>query len=378
MGDVKTSEPVARRVAYVDVAGQHREIEAELLRAIARVIDHGGFILGDEVRQFEEKFAALCGVRHAIAVNSGTDALILALRALGIGPGDQVITAPNSFIATASSIAVVGARPVFADVGEDYNLDPQAFERAITPRTRAVLPVHLTGRPADMTAVLDIAHAHGLFVVEDCAQAVLAEHRGRRVGSFGNIGCFSLHPLKTLSACGDGGVLTTNDPEIRDQLRVTRNLGLRARDDCVMWSSHSRLDTMQAAVLLVKLNHLERWTEARRSHARRYQAALADVSHVQTPTDRSYERSAYHTFVVQASRRDALKAYLRGRGVETAVHYPVPIHLQAAASSLGYGPGNFPVTERQAGRILSLPVYPELSGDDIDYVAGAVRTFYEA
>ena len=377
VADVSTSEPATRRVAYVDLAGQHRQIGAELLRAIAKVIEHGRFILGDEVRQFEERFAALCGVRHAVAVNSGTDALILALRALGIGPGDQVITAPNSFVASASSIALVGAEPVFADVGEDYNLDPAALERAITPRTRAILPVHLTGRAADMTAIMEIARARGLAVVEDCAQAVLAGHRGRRVGSFGNVGCFSLHPLKTLNACGDGGVLTTDDDRIADQLRVTRNIGLRTRDDCVVWSGNSRLDTMQAAVLLVKLNHLERWTEARRSHARQYQAALGGLQQVQAPADRSFEWSVYHTFVVQADRRDALKAYLAGRGVETAVHYPVPIHLHTAASSLGYGPGSFPVTERQAGRILSLPVYPELSGDDVDYVAGAVRAFYE-
>lgn len=371
------SRPAARRVPYVDLAGQHRALRGELLEAIAGVLDHGRFILGDEVRAFEERFAALCGVRHAIAVNSGTDALILALRALGIGPGDEVITAPNSFVASATAIVLAGAIPVFADVGDDYNIDVAALEQAISNRTRAILPVHLTGRPADMTSILEVARARHLAVVEDCAQAILAEHRGRRVGSFGDIGCFSLHPLKTLNACGDGGVLTTNDDAVADELRLRRNLGLRTRDDCVVWSGNSRLDTLQAAVLLVKLNYLEAWTTARRGHARRYQAALADVSGVQTPIDRSFEKAVYHTFVVKVDRREALKQHLIERGIETAVHYPIPIHLQTAAASLGCGPGSFPNAERQAGRILSLPVYPELAAADIDYVAGEIRTFYE-
>jgi dTDP-4-amino-4,6-dideoxygalactose transaminase len=342
------------------------------------VLREGRFIFGEQVQTFEERFASLCDVRRAVAVNSGTDALILALRVLGIGPGDEVITPPNSFVATASSIALVGATPVFADVGDDYNLDPAACERAITPRTRAVLPVHLTGRAADMTAILAIARTHGLFVIEDCAQAVLAEHKGRKVGSFGDIGCFSLHPLKTLNACGDAGILTTNADDIADQLQVRRNIGLRTRDDCVVWSGNSRLDTLQAAILLVKLQYLQGWTDGRRAHASRYQQGLAGVAGVRVPVDREDERAVYHTFIVEADRRDALKEYLAARGVDTAIHYPVPIHLQTAAKPLGYGAGSFPVTERQASRILSLPVFPELGSDDIDYVTSLIRTFYEA
>lgn len=372
---VKTS-PAAVRIPYVNLAAQHRSIKAALLSAIARVIDHARFILGEEVDTFERRFAALCGVRFAVAVNSGTDALVMALRALGIGPGDEVITAPNSFVATAGCIALVGARPVFVDVRDDYNLDPAQFERAITPRTKAIMPVHLTGRPADMEPIMAAAARHGLAVVEDCAQAVTAEYRGRRVGSFGAIGCFSLHPLKTLNACGDGGVLTTNDERLYEQLVRLRNLGLRHRDECLEWSGHSRLDTVQAAILLVKLQYLDAWTEQRRAHAAWYQQALTGVEAVRAPMDRPGERAVYHTFVVQAEQRDALKRFLAGEGIETAVHYPVPIHLQPAAAGLGYGPGSFPVAERQAQRIVSLPIYPELEPEDREHIVDTIRRFY--
>ncbi|MBI4604725.1 MAG: DegT/DnrJ/EryC1/StrS family aminotransferase [Planctomycetes bacterium] len=363
-------------IPYVNLAKQHAAIKAEVLAAVGEVLDRGRFILGDEVAAFERRFADLCGTRCAVAVNSGTDALILALRALGIGPGHEVITAPNSFVATASAIALAGARPVFADVGDDYNLDPERIEEAITSRTRVVLPVHLTGRPADMTAILQVAARRGLDVVEDCAQAVLAEHRGRRVGSFGRVGCFSLHPLKTLSACGDGGVLTTDDEALAGRLRVLRNLGLPARDDCVEWSGNSRLDSLQAAILLVKLQHLERWTERRRENAAAYRRELGGVDGVRVPGERPHERAVYHTFVIRARRRDDLKRRLAEEGIETAVHYPVPIHLQTAARGLGYGPGSFPAAERQAREILSLPVYPELEPAELERAARSIRRFY--
>lgn len=343
---------------------------------MARVLDHGRFVLGDEVDEFEARFATLAGTRYAVAVNSGTDALVLALRALEVGAGDEVITAPNSFVASASCILMAGARPAFVDVREDYNLDPDLLERAITPRTKAILPVHLTGRPADMDPILEVARQHGLFVVEDCAQAVLAEYRGRRVGSFGTLGCFSLHPLKTLNACGDGGVVTTNDEALRRRLRVMRNLGLRTRDECAEWSGNSRLDTMQAAMLLVKLEHVQTWTEARRAHATFYQHALAGLPGLSTPVERRHEKSVFHTFVIQADRRDALKAHLASVGIETAVHYPVPIHLQPAAAGLGYGSGSFPTTERLAERILSLPVHGGLAHDQLAHVAGSIRSFF--
>jgi dTDP-4-amino-4,6-dideoxygalactose transaminase len=356
---------------------QHAQIKQELLAAIAGVIDEGQFILGRQVDEFERRFAELCGARFAVGVNSGTDALTLALRALGIGPGDEVITVPNSFVATVSCIALLGARPVFVDVRDDYNINPAQLVRVISPRTKAILPVHLTGRPADMDPILEVAQARKLHVIEDCAQAVMAEYRGRRVGSFGTIGCFSLHPLKTLNACGDGGVLTTQDESLYEKIKVLRNVGLRTRDECIVWSSHSRLDTLQAALLLVKMKYLDAWTEKRRANACFYQRALAGVPGLQVPVDRAYEKAVYHVFVVQAERRSELKSYLAAKGVETAIHYPIPIHLQEAAASLGYGLGSFPVTERQAERILSLPVYPEIQQTGLDYIACSVREFYD-
>lgn len=367
---------LAAKIPYVNIAGQHAAMKAELLEAVGQVMDQGQFVLGQEVARFERRMAALCGTRFAVAVHSGTDAMILALRALGIGPGDEVITAPNSFIASASCIVMAGARPVFVDVREDSNLDPAKLEAAITPRTKAILPVHLNGRPADMGPITAIASARGLAVVEDCAEAILATYRGRRVGSFG-VGCFSLHPLKTLNACGDGGVLTTNDEQLAERFAALRNLGLRTRDECVLWSGHSRLDTLQAAILLVKLKYLDAWTRRRREHAAFYRRALAGVPGVEAPDERPEEWAVYHRFVIQAERRDGLKQSLAEQGVETAIHYPIPIHLQPAAADLGYGPGSFPVTERQAGRILSLPVYPELGQGERAQVVQAIQAFYQ-
>lgn len=364
------------RIPYVDIAGQHAPLKHELLAAIAQVIDEGQFVLGKQVAEFERRFAELCGVRHAVGVNSGTDALLLALRAIGVGPGDEVITVPNSFVASTSCICLAGARPVFVDVRDDYTINPAQVAAAITPRTKAILPVHLTGFPCDMGPILDIARRHRLHVIEDAAQAVLAEYRGRRVGSFGTVGCFSLHPLKTLNACGDGGVLTTDDPDLYAQLCMRRNIGLRTRDDCVLWSGNSRLDTIQAAILLVKFFHLERWTERRRQHAERYRRGLSGLAHVVLPHETPNVRAVYHTFVIQAERRDALRTFLADLGIGTAVHYPVPIHLSSAGKDLGYAPGSFPVAEQQAARILSLPVYPELTAEQIDRVCAAIREFY--
>lgn len=362
-------------VPYVNIAALNEDIKAELLEAVSRVLDSGQFILGREVEVFEKQFAPLCGVRYAVGLNSGTDALIFALRALGVGVGDEVITVPNSFVASTSCIVLVGARPVFVDVREDYNIDTSLIEKAITPRTKVILPVHLTGRPADMAQILDVASRHGLWVVEDCAQAVLAEYQGQRVGSFGAAGCFSLHPLKTLNACGDGGVVTTNDEAVYEKVKLYRNLGLKTRDNCVIWSGNSRLDTLQAAILLVKLKHLHRWTEKRRFNAAYYQKALAGIPRVQVPLDQPHERAVYHTFVIQAGARDKLQQYLQDQGIGTAIHYPIPIHLQEAASNLGYRVGSFPVAETQAKRILSLPVYSELEQWQLEHVAEAVQRF---
>jgi dTDP-4-amino-4,6-dideoxygalactose transaminase len=366
------------KVPYVDIVRQHAPIKAELLAAVDEVIEQGQFILGEQVSRFERRFADLCRVRFAVGVNSGTDALILALRAVGVEAGNEVITVPNSFVASTACIRLIGARTVFVDVREDYNIDPTKIAAAITARTKVIIPVHLTGRPCDMDPILQLAREKGLHVIEDCAQAVIAEYKGSRVGSFGTIGCFSLHPLKTLNACGDGGVLTTNDPELYERLKVMRNIGLRTRDDCIMWSHNSRLDTLQAAILLVKLNYLEQWTERRRENAHYYQSRLAGIPQLQFPTEPDRTKSVYHTFVVQADRRDDLRDFLATRDIGTAIHYPIPIHLSTAGKELGYSEGSFPLAERQARRILSLPVYPELKRTDLDYVISAIQEFYQA
>lgn len=364
-------------IPYTNVAEQHKILKNDILSAVGQVLDSGKYILGPEVGEFEKRFAALCDVKYAVSVNSGTDALILALRVLGIGAGDDVITVSNSFVASTGSIILVGAKPVFVDVLNNMNMDWSKLESAITRNTKAILPVHLTGLPADMNPILDFAKANSLFLIEDCAQAVIAEYNGQRVGSFGDLGCFSLHPLKTLNACGDGGVITTNSKEFYEQLLIMRNLGLRSRDDCVCWSGNSRLDTIQAALLLVKLNYLEEWTAKRRQNAVLYNQVLSGIRDIITPTCDSNFKPVFHTYIIQAEHRDILKKYLSSKGVDTAIHYPIPIHLHKAARNLNYTPGDFPVTEKLAQCILSLPVYPELEEAEIYYIAEVIRTFYE-
>jgi dTDP-4-amino-4,6-dideoxygalactose transaminase len=365
-------------VPYVNLGAQYAGIKEEILERIGGLLDSGAFILGQEVSQFESAFAALCGTRHAIGVANGTDALFLSLMALDIGAGDEVITAPNSFLASASSIALAGARPVFADVLDDFNLDPAAVRKAITPRTKAIIAVHLTGRPARMVELLAIAKEHGVQVIEDCAQAIGATLNGQHVGSFGITGCFSLHPLKNLAAAGDGGVITTNDDAVHTHLLKARNHGLRDRDHCSFFSYNSRLDNLQAAILNVKLRELPRWTARRRAIAATYLKELDGVGDLLLPHDGKGEFGVYHTFIIQTARRDALKQYLADHGVDTKVHYPVPIHLQDAAQYLGHKRGDFPVTERQAETILSLPIFAELTDGQVDHVAAMVNAFFNA
>lgn len=365
------------KIPYVNLAEQHAAIKDKLLVAVGKVLDHGRFILGEEVEVFEKRFAQLCGVPYALGVNSGTDALILALRVLNIGPGDEVITVANSFVSSASCIVGVGARPVFVDVREDLMMDPPLIEKAISPRTKAILPVHWTGRPADMSPIMDIAKKHNLFVIEDCAQAVNAQYKGQKVGSFGDVGCFSLHPLKTLNACGDGGVLTTHNGELSQKLRALRDNGFSARYECIYWSNNSRLDTMQAAMLLVKLDYLEEWTQERQNNARFYQNRLANLPQVRVPVDEPGISAVYHTFIIQVEDRDELQNFLTEKGIGTKIHYAVPIHRQPVAKSLGYKPGSLPNTERQAKKVLSLPVYPELEREMLEYVANNICDFYK-
>ncbi|MFI5151031.1 MAG: DegT/DnrJ/EryC1/StrS family aminotransferase [Bacteroidia bacterium] len=362
-------------IPYISLGLQHKEIKQDILKSIEALLDSGQFILGEESQQFEKSFAALAGTKYALGVANGTDALFLSMMALGIGKGDEVITAPNSFLASASSVIIAGATPVFADVRADFNLDPEKVEKAITPRTKAILAVHLTGRPAPLDELLAIAKKHKIHLIEDAAQAVGASYKGKPVGSFGITGCFSLHPLKNLAACGDGGVITTNDEALYKYLLLARNHGLKNRDECVFFTYNSRLDNLQAAILNIKLKELNKWTERRRAIATRYQQAFKGLDMI-LPADKDYEKAVYHTFIIQTGRRNELQQFLKNAGIDSKVHYPIAIHEQEAARGLGYKKGDFPVTDRQVETILSLPVYPELSDDQVDYICWQVQLFF--
>ncbi len=364
------------QIPYVNLAAQGEEQLHELTEIFARVVRRGAFVGGDEIDVFENRIAQWCSTSEAVAVNSGTDALVLALKASGIGPGDEVITPPNSFIASTSSIIHVGARPVFADVLPDQNIDPDAVERAITPRTKAIMPVHLTGRVCRMDDLEELAAVHGLLVIEDAAQSIGSKYNGKPSGSFGRFGCFSAHPLKNLNALGDAGFITTGDSDAAARLRLLRNHGLADRVTVAEWGVVSRMDTIQAAVLNHRLDQLGHVIESRRAAAKRYQHRFAGSEHVFAPSCQPQEFNTFHTFVVQSERRDELQAHLDEAGIRTSIHYPVPIHLQPAAQELGYKPGDFPVAEQQANSILSLPVNPHVSIHDIDTVAATLLGFY--
>ncbi len=377
--DGPPSQPMAAQVWEVPYAAlglQTAELKGELLTAVERVFDAGQYVLGPSLAAFEEEFARYCRTAFAVGVGSGTSALSLVLRWVGVGPGDEVITVPNSFVASAAAIALAGGRPVFVDVGRDLNMDPDLLESAITPRTKLVMPVHLTGRPARMPQILEVARRHGLFVLEDAAQSIGAALHGRPVGGWGGAACFSLHPLKNLHAIGDGGVVTTDHPGLRAWLLKARNHGLRSRDECEFWSENSRLDELHAAMLRIQLPHLERWTAERRRLAARYHERLRRC--VEVPDEGPGEHCVYQTYVIQAERRDALVRWLRRQGVEACIHYPTPLHLQPAARALGYGPDDFPVATRAAGRIVSLPLYPGMTEAQQDRVVELIAAFYSS
>jgi dTDP-4-amino-4,6-dideoxygalactose transaminase len=364
------------RVPYSYLERQFAEIDP-ILDDIRALVRRGDYTLGGAVRDFETRFARLVGARHAIGVNSGTDALILALQAVGVGPGDEVVTAPNTFIATVGAIVAAGARPVFVDVDARHSIDPALIEAAITPRTRALLPVHLEGNPADMEAIDAIARRRGLVVVEDACQAFTAAIDGRRVGTFGRAAAFSLHPLKPLNVWGDAGMIVTDDDAITDQLRLRRNHGLRDRDTVEVWGVNSRLDTLQAIVGAHLLDGVLAATDRRIANARRLDAGLGDLDEcVRIPPRRAGARHVYLTYVIEARDRDGLLRFLGERGIEAKVHYPVPLHLQPAAKELGYVAGDFPVCERQAREILTLPAHQFLSDEEVDAVIEHVRRFY--
>lgn len=360
-------------VPYTDLAGESRELEPLLVSAFERVVRSGRYILGPELAAFEAEFAAYCGVRHAVGTSSGTSALVMTLQALGMPAGAEVATVSNSFVATAAAIVLAGARPVFADVGEDGNMDPASLEAAITPRTRAVVPVHLAGRPANMREIMRVAERRGLYVVEDAAQAVGAKLGGQRVGSFGHAACFSLNPLKNLYAYGDGGVVTTQDAALAQRITMARSHGLADRERCDFFSGNCRLDELQAALLRVQLPFLEARTEARRALAGRYNDLLAPYGEV--PEEKPGEFCVYQTYVFRCDCRAALQQHLRANGVEAIVHYRTLIHEQPAAESLGYPRRLLPRARRYADRILSLPIYPGLTHPQQDRIASLIAGF---
>jgi dTDP-4-amino-4,6-dideoxygalactose transaminase len=362
-------------VPFLDLKAQYQSIKAEIQQALNRVLDSGTFILGDEVQAFEEEFATYCSARFAIAVNSGTSALHLALLAAGIGPGDEVITVPFTFVATAAAILYTGARPVFVDIDpRSFTIDCTQIESVITPRTKAILPVHLYGQSADMDPMLEIARRHGLSIIEDAAQAHGAEYKGRRVGSIGDLGCFSFYPGKNLGAYGEGGMVVTNDPEYARTIRMLRDWGQERKYQHVLQGYNYRMDGLQGAVLRVKLPYMEAWTEARRAHAAQYDALLADTG-VQTPAVLPSRRHVYHIYAVRTPHRDGVQQALQDHGIQTGIHYPIPVHLQPAYADLGHRAGAFPHSEAAAREVLSLPMFPELTPELQERVVSVMQKY---
>jgi dTDP-4-amino-4,6-dideoxygalactose transaminase len=364
-------------VPYFDLPAQVRSLRNEIDAAIARTLDNCSFCLGPDVTQFERDFARFCEAPHAIGFNSGTSALHVAMLLLNIGPGDEVITTPFTFVATSWAISYVSARPVYVDIDEPtFNLNPKLVERAITPRTRAVMPVHLYGHPCDLNALLEICQKHKLPLVEDACQAHGAKYRGKTVGTFGTIAGFSFYPGKNLGACGEGGALTTNNETYAARARALREHGSTQRYYHDEIGFNYRMEGIQGAVLGVKLKHLTQWTHARRRVAHRYHKLLANTP-LQLPLEADYAESCYHLYVVRHHQRDELKKYLEARNIGCALHYPLPLHLQKCYSSLGHHDGDFPLAEKAARECLSLPIYPELTDEQIEQVAAAIHDFFK-
>jgi dTDP-4-amino-4,6-dideoxygalactose transaminase len=363
----------AVKVPYLDLKAQYHGIKPEIDAAITGILESGQFVLGSEVASFEREFAAYCGSSECVALNSGTSALHLALLCAGIGPGDEVITVPFTFVASIAAILYCGAKPVLLDIDpQSLTLDPAAVEASITSRTKAILPVHLYGHPADMDPILEISRNHGLVVIEDAAQAHGAEYKGRRAGSLGDIACFSFYPTKNLGAYGEGGAITTNNSRYAQTIRMLRDWGQDRKYHHQLRGYNYRMEGMQGAILRVKLRHLEKWTEARRKIASQYSTLLTDCG-LELPSEKSWARHAYHVYTLRSENRDGLQAALTATGIQTAIHYALPAHLQPAYADLNYGRGSFPVSEKAAAQVLSLPMYPELSAESIAEVARAVK-----
>ena len=374
--------PSAAPVPLLDLQAQYRPLREALLAAVTRVCDSQRCILGDEVVALERELADYLGVAHAVGMSSGTDALIAALMALGVGPGDEVVTPTFSFFASAGSVSRLGATPVFVDIDpHTFNVDPDAMARAITPRTKALMPVHLYGQAADMAALVAVSQTRRVPIVEDAAQAIGAREGGRAVGSFGRIGCFSFYPTKNLGAFGDGGLVTTNDAATADRLRLLRDHGQQPKYHHAIIGGNFRLDAIQAAVLRVKLPHLAGWTEGRRRNAARYRALFAEaglLDAVTLPRERPDGYHVYNQFVVQVARRDELRAFLAARGIGTEIYYPVPFHRQACFADLPSASGPFPHADAAAARVLALPIYAELADAQLQRVVQAIGAFVRA
>ncbi|NIM03356.1 aminotransferase class I/II-fold pyridoxal phosphate-dependent enzyme [bacterium] len=357
----------------VDLKRQYLSIKKEIDGAIQEVIDKSAFIMGENVQGFENEFAKFCGVKYGVGTSSGTTALHLALVAWGIKQGDEVITVPYTFIATTEAISQTGAKVVFVDIEDrSYAMDPEKIEGAITERTKAIIPVHLFGQPADMDKIRELANKHNIIVIEDACQAHGAEYRGKRVGSLGDIACFSFYPGKNLGAYGDAGMAVTNNKELVEKMNLLRNHGYQKKYYHQMEGYNYRLDAIQAAILRVKLRHLEEWTEKRRKNARLYDELLKG-SGVETPREMEYARHVYHLYVIGTDKREGLYSRLRENGISAAIHYPLPLHLQQAYEYLGYKKGDFPVSEACSERLLSLPMFPELTEDEIKKIVEIIK-----
>jgi dTDP-4-amino-4,6-dideoxygalactose transaminase len=375
------------KVPFVDLKSQYESIKDEIAVAIQQVLESSAFSGGQFVNQFEERFASFCQSQYAIGVGSGTEALWLSLLALGIGQGDEVITVPNTFIATAAAISFSGAKPVFVDIDEEtYTMDPQKLDdflkfrnsqSAIRNSVKAIIPVHLFGQTADMDPILEIARRHGLFVIEDACQAHGSEYKGKRAGSIGNAGCFSFYPGKNLGAYGEAGAVVTNDESIAEKIRMLRDHGQpqKYHHDVIGWNA--RMDGFQGAILSIKLKHLPSWNEARRKNARLYDERLADVEGILIPQEAKYAKHVYHLYAIRAQKRDELISFLAKRDIICGIHYPIPIHLQKAYRYLGSQKGSFPVSEGCARELVSLPMFPELTDEQIEYVGTEIKHFYE-
>ncbi len=360
-------------VPFVDLKAQFHAIRDEVVPRVMQVMESASFVLGPDVALFEEHFATYVGARYCVGVETGTAALELVLRAMEIGPGDEVIIPANTYVACAIAISKVGARPVLVEADRAYLIDPSLLDAAVTPRTKAVMPVHLYGQVVPMEPIVAFARRHGLRIIEDACQAHGARYAGRRAGSFGDAACFSFYPAKNLGAYGDGGAIVTNDPALCDSLRLLHDFGQRKKYEHLVKGENCRLDSMQAAVLDVKLRHLDDWNEARRRHAIAYDERLSAIG-IAPPVRLHEEGHVYHLYVIEVENRDRVQAGLSERGIATGIHYPIPIHLQPAYADLGLAPGSFERTERSAGRLLSLPMFAELTGEQIDAVVDALAS----